>query len=183
MLFFVKLLAISVTLILSCVATADVSKISAEYFSQLYAKTCVKEAADMAVLKSRFGEAQAPELSNNKAVLFLEGKLGTVWIIPNVIGDYLVSIDDSNICTVYTRDVNINEVERAFMSLFENIANIQSVEKVQDETLQTELGPKHYISYTLTNQADNSRQKFSLETSTADRVEIQAKATVGAVIN
>ena len=183
MLSIIKLLVVSASLIVSNWALADVSKKSAAYFSQLYAKTCVRDAADMSLLKVRFDEAQVPELSKKKAAIFLQKKPGTVWVIPNLIGDYLVSIDNSDSCSVYTRGVNINAVEAAFNSLFDELAKTLKVEKVQDETLQTKLGPKHYIRYSIINQKDNSTQHFSLETSTAERIEIQAKATVSVVID
>ncbi len=166
----------------STAINADLNKISANFYTQLYAKTCVANAADLSVLKEQLKQGDVPELSASKAVFFLENQPGTVWVIPNVIGDFLVSINDQEDCSVYTRHVNINTIEQAFMQFIESMASSFTVEKEQDETLQTELGPMHFISYTLTNKDDNSKQKFKLMTSTADRAEIQAKATVEALI-
>ena len=164
-------------------AIADVPTKTTEFFTQLYAKTCVVNAANMDALRERFAQGQVPELSAQKAEYFLHRKPGTVWVIPNTIGNFLVSIDRDNNCTVYAQRVKINEIERAFISLLEDAAMGFDSVKEQDETLQTQRGPMHFISYTRTNLADNTRQKFSLSTSTADAVEVQAKATVEAVLD
>ena len=161
---------------------ADSEDHASHFFGQLYANTCLKNAADMQILKDSFSSIQTPHLSAPKAALFLQGKPGTVWVIPNVVGDYLVSIDRHNYCAVYTQGVNINAVERGFITLLENTPSSFTLEKVQDETLQTALGPTHIIRYLRTNIADNSRQEFSLETSNAQGVEIQVKAEVGPVM-
>jgi len=53
---------------------------------------------------------------------------------------------------------------------------------VQDETVQTDLGPGHLIRYIRTNTADSSQQEFRLETTNAEGAEIQVKAVVGPVM-
>ncbi|MEH6442431.1 MAG: hypothetical protein V7784_00915 [Oceanospirillaceae bacterium] len=174
--------ALSLLLVASTFSLQNVyGETSAEpekYFTQLYEKTCLNNAADMSVLKTRFAEAKVPKLVDNKAVLFLEKKPGSVWVIPNVIGNYLVSIDDSLTCSVYTHSVKINEIERQFIELLERTPLSFVLEKMQDETKQTELGPKHFISFMRTNRTDSTKQKFTLITSNSDRVEVQVKATV-----
>jgi hypothetical protein len=159
----------------------DASTESEKYFTQLYEKTCLNNAADMSVLKARFAEANVPKLTAKKAVLFLEEKHGSVWVIPNVIGNFLVSIDNSSTCSVYTHSVKINKVERQFTELLERTPLSFALEKVQDETKQTELGPKHFISFMRINRMDDTKHKFTLITSNSDRVEVQVKATVESV--
>ena len=152
------------------------------FFTQLYEKTCLKEAADFSMLKSKFEEAKVSELEKKNASLFLQNKPGTVWIIPNVVGDYLVSINKAGHCSVYTRNININDIERGFIELLEKAEGDFTLEKVQDETGQTKNGPAHFISYTRTYTANNSHQKFTLVTTTAPGAEVQAQATVEALI-
>ncbi len=152
------------------------------FFTQLYEKTCLKEAADFSHLKEKFKEANVAELEKKNASLFLQKKPGTVWIIPNVVGDYLVSINDAGNCSVYTRGININDIERGFIELLEKTAGDFTLEKVQDETGQTKNGPAHFISYSRTYTANNSHQKFTLVTTTAPGAEVQAQATVEALI-
>lgn len=163
-------------------AVADTTDHASDFFTQLYTNTCVKNATDMQLLKDNFSAIDAKQLSREKAAFFLQNKEGTVWIIPNVIGDFLVSIDSVGACAVYTHNVNINEIERRFITLLEKTPSSFRLEKVQDETLQTSLGPAHYIQYLRTNKADNSQQQFSLQTSIAQGADIQAKAMVGPVI-
>jgi hypothetical protein len=164
-------------------AAAPVSINAEKFFTQLYEKTCLKESADLANLQSKFEEANVPELEATNAALFLRNKPGTVWVIPNVVGDYLVSINKSGNCSVYTHNININDIERGFIELLEKSAGEFTLEKVQDETRQTDFGPAHYISYQRTYSVDNSHQKFTLVTTTADGAEVQAQATVEALIN
>jgi hypothetical protein len=151
------------------------------YFAEVYAKTCLKNAADMSQLKNKFLEAQVPVLQENKAAFFLGKKQGTVWVIPHVVGDFLVSVDENNHCTVYTHNVNINEVEKLFTKLLEYSTKLYKIERIQDETLATDNGPTHYITYIRTSKKDYSKQKFVLITTTAQGAEIQAKAIVEAV--
>ena len=161
---------------------ADDSHLAASFFTQLYTNTCVKNAADLQVLKSRFSSIEVKQLSRGKAALFLENKPGIVWVIPNVIGDFLVSINEQTECAVYTRHVNINEIERGFIKVLEKTPSSFKIEKVQDETVQTDLGPGHLIRYIRTNTADSSQQEFRLETTNAQGAQIQVKAVVGPVI-
>ena len=163
-------------------AAAPVSINPEKFFTQLYEKTCLKESADFASLKSKFEEASVPELEQANAAFFLQNKPGTVWVIPNVVGDYLVSIDKAGSCSVYTHNININDIERGFTELLENSAGEFTLEKVQDETRQTDKGPAHFIAYMRTYTADNSHQKFTLVTTTAQGAEIQAQATVETLI-
>lgn len=178
-------ISISLLAILSLwqsIAYADNSHLAPSFFTQLYTNTCVKNAADLQVLKSRFASIDTKELSRSKATFFLQNIPGIVWVIPNVIGDFLVSIDEQGDCAVYTRNVNINDIERGFIRVLEKTPSSFTIEKVQDETIQTNLGPAHLIRYIRTNIADSSRQEFRLETSNAQGAEIQAKAVVGPVI-
>ena len=163
-------------------ALADVPTGTTQFFTQLYAKTCLSSAANMDSLRERFAQGQVPELSASKAAIFLQRKVGTVWVIPNTIGNFLVSIDRDDTCTVYAQRVKINEIERAFSNLLEEIPTGFESVKEQDETRQTNLGPMHFISYTRTNLEDSGRQTFSLSTSTADAVDVQAKAVVEALV-
>ena len=164
------------------VVVADTTDHASLFFTQLYTNTCVKNSADMQALKENFSAIQTKQLPAAKAVFFLENKQGTVWIIPNVVGNYLVSIDSAAACAVYTHNVNINAIERQFITLLEKTPSAFLLEKVQDETPATPLGPAHFIRYLRTNKADNSQQEFSLQTSIAQGADIQAKAMVGPVI-
>ncbi|EPJ48712.1 MAG: hypothetical protein OFPI_28120 [Osedax symbiont Rs2] len=163
-------------------ALADVPSQATQFFTQLYAKTCLSSAADMDALRERFAQGQVPELSAAKAAFFLQRKVGKVWVIPNTIGNFLVSIDRDDTCTVYAQSVKINQIERAFSNLLEEVPTGFESVKEQDETRQTRLGPMHFISYTRTNLEDSGRQTFSLSTSTADAVQVQAKAVVEALV-
>lgn len=163
-------------------AAAPVSINAEQFFTQLYEKTCYREAADLSQLKSKFSELEVPILKPSKAQLFLENKPGTVWIIPNVVGDYLVSIDELNNCSVYTRGINILKIEQGFSALLEQSSSRFTLEKVVDETRQTALGPAHFITYQRTNQSENTRQDFSLITTKSPSSEVQAKATVHAEV-
>ena len=175
---------LSTVTIFSCASVfADVPNQTTKFFTELYAKTCVFSAGDMDSLRTRFSQGKVPELSAQKAAFFLQKKQGTVWVIPNTIGNFLVSIDTDNNCSVYAQRVKINDIERAFVSLLEQIPEGFESVKEQDETLQTGRGPMHFISYTRTNLENSARQTFSLATSTADAVEVQAKAVVTAVVN
>lgn len=148
------------------------------YFTELYAKTCLENAANMSLLKDRFLQAEVSVLQKDKAAFFLGKQQGTVWIIPHVVGDFLVSIDQRNHCTVYTRNININLVESYFTGLLESSAQSHKIERIQDETLADKQGPTHYISYSRINRKDYSKQKFKLITSMAQGAKIQAKAIV-----
>ncbi len=163
-------------------AAAPVSINPEKFFTQLYEKTCLKEAADFSTLRAKFEEANVPELEKKNADFFLQNKPGTVWIVPNVVGDYLVSINKAGDCSVYTRGININDVERGFIELLEKTGGSFTLAKTQDETKQANFGPAHFISYTRTYTANNSHQKFTLVTTIADGAEIQAQATVEALI-
>jgi len=159
-------------------AKSEVSKHAANYFAELYSKTCVQYGDDLNALKEQLTQASVPELSEAKAKLFLENKPGTVWIIPNVYGDMLLSIDTKNTCTVYSRHLNINHIEKAFIAEVESGPASLIYHKVQEETVQSKLGPQHVIRYVMTNTATNSKKNYQLTTSTADRVEAQIKAIV-----
>jgi len=159
-------------------AKAEVSKHAANYFAELYSKTCVKYGDDLNALKMQLTQASVPELSEGKAKLFLENKPGTVWVIPNVYADMLLSIDTKNTCTLYSRHLNINHIEKAFIAKVESGPATVIYHKVQDETVQAQLGPQHVIHYVMTNTINNTKKSYRLVTSKADRVEVQIKAIV-----
>ena len=162
-------------------AKSVVSKHAANYFSELYTKTCVKYADDLNGLKTQLTQAKVPELSKGKAKMFLENKPGTVWVIPNVYGDMLLSIDKQNTCVLYSRHLNINHIENAFIAEAENGPSSLIYHKVQDETVPTKLGPMHVIRYVMTDTNKNTKKNYQLITSKADAVEIQIKASVSSL--
>ena len=51
-------------------AQADVPVETTQFFTQLYAKTCLSNAANMDNLRERFAQGQVPELSAAKAPFF-----------------------------------------------------------------------------------------------------------------
>lgn len=158
-----------------------VSKQAANYFAQLYTKTCVRYADDLNGLKTQLTQASVPELSQAKAKMFLENKPGTVWVIPNVFGDMLLSIDTKNTCVLYSRHLNINHIENAFIAEAESGPASLIYHKVQDETVPTKLGPMHVIRYVMTDTNKNTKKNYQLITSKADAVEIQIKASVSII--
>ena len=160
----------------------ELAKKSAYYFAELYAKTCMAYADDFSVLQDRFGEGKVPSLSKKKAKKFLDNKPGKVWVIPNVYGDFLVSINKQQQCVVYSRFLNINQVERAFIAQLEKTVSPLIFQKVQDETLPMKEGPAHFIRYVITNTDDDTKKNYVLTTSKADGVDIQIKASVSTIL-
>jgi len=174
--------------IIACLASwqsivrADEVDQASHFFTQLYTKTCVKHADQMQNLVDNFSAIETKQLSRGKAAFFLQNQPGKVWVIPNLVGDYLVSIEPGGRCSVYTHNVNINKIEQNFIRLLEKTPSSYRLQKIQDETLPTPLGPAHFIRYIRTNIADNSSQAFMLQTTNAQGAEIQAQAVVEPVI-
>jgi len=152
-----------------------------EFFANLYARTCMKHFGKPDALKNELDTNKIPQLPPDKAQFFLAGSNCTAWLIPNPIGDFVVSLRSDNVCTVFARRAEATEIESRFSDLVSKSPPPLLASKRSDEYSTSPNGPTHTISYTW--EAPKAKQKllFTLTTATSDAANLQAMASLAMV--
>lgn len=152
-----------------------------EFFAKLYAQTCMKHFGKPDALRNELNANKLPELPPQKAKAFLAGSPGTAWLIPNPVGDFVVSIRSDNVCAVYARRVEAAEVERLFRDLVSKSPAPLVSERLRDENSNSANGPTHTVSYAWFRPQAKQKLLFTLTTATSPSAQLQAMASLAMV--
>lgn len=153
-----------------------------EFFTKLYAQTCMKHFGKPGALRNELTANKLPELPPEKAQAFLAGSPGTAWLIPNPIGDFVVSLRNDNVCAVYARRAEAAEVERRFSGLVSKSPPPLVSEKLRDERSNSTNGPTRTISYAWVRPQAKQKLLFTLTTATSATAQLQAMASLAMVV-
>ena len=152
-----------------------------EFFAKLYAKTCMKHFGKPDGLRNELTENKLPELPPQKAQAFLAGAPGTAWLIPNPVGDFVVSLRNDNVCAVFARRAEATEVERRFSDLVSKSPPPLVSEKLRDDRSNSANGATHTISYAWFRPQAKQKLLFTLTTATSPSAQLQAMASLAMV--
>lgn len=163
----------------SLLVNADDKDQATDFFIKLYNKTCVQYANRTAELAQQFIQSATPELSAQKAKMFLGGGKGQVWVIPNLQGDFVVVTRDDNQCMVYARQIDTHQLIAAFNELMAQGPAPFIVTQTSGDNLKGLIsGPHQTIGYQWRTAERTEQFLFSLGTAERPSSQIQAVASV-----
>lgn len=152
-----------------------------EFFAKLYAQTCMKHFGKPDGLRNELTANKLPELPPQQAQAFLAESPGTAWLIPNPVGDFVVSLRNDNVCAVFARRADAAEVERRFSDLVSKSPPPLVSEKLRDDHTNSDNGATHTISYAWSQPQASQKLLFTLTTATSPSARLQAMASLAIV--
>lgn len=166
-------------LLISLLPIAVHAQTSAEFFIKLYSKTCAQFVNQPEALKRQLSQSGAPKLSAGKAAFFLNDNPGTVWVVPNVLGDFVISLDAQQRCHVFARKLDKHNAQDLFTDLVGQGPLPFSVAKLSDEQIsQANQSSINVLNYRWRNLETQETVHFRLLTAVDSSAAIQAKASV-----
>ena len=153
----------------------------ADYFSNMYLSLCMNNVNNVETLRKQLMEKKLPELPHDQANYFLFGVDGDAWPIPyqEKLGNFVLSLPaGKNICGLFMRKGNSNEVEANFIKLVSNAPKpLRSVLKLDEMKDSATNGKTHTLSYTWSMPDAAKKMLFTLTTANSPTAEIQAFAS------
>jgi len=153
----------------------------AEYFSNMYLSLCMKNINNFEALRNQLIEKKLPELPHDQAKYFLFGVDGDAWPIPyqEKLGNFVLSLPKGkNICGLFMRQGNSNEIEASFIKLVSNAPKpLTSNLKLDENKDSATSGKTHTVSYTWSSPNATKKMLFTLTTDSSPTAELQAFAS------
>ncbi|MGB1239004.1 MAG: NMCC_0638 family (lipo)protein [Pseudomonadales bacterium] len=151
----------------------------AQFFIKLYSKTCAQYVNQPDALRAQLSKSGAPVLSEKKAAFFLDKKPGTVWVVPNVLGDFVIALDERQHCTVFARKLDKKHARSLFKDLVSEGPLPFSVAQLKDgKVSKLRNGVVKKLGYRWRNLETEETVYFTLLTAEQTTAEIQAQASV-----
>lgn len=165
----------------SHVSLAQDAEHQAEFFANLYAKTCIKHFGKPDALRNELTTNKLPTLPAKLAPIFLGGMSGTAWNLSNSVGNFVVSLRADNTCAVFARRADPVAVEKRFIEIVSVSPSPLVAEKRKDERVNSPQGPMRSISYVWFRPGAKQKLHFLLSTSSSPAASLQAMATLGMI--
>ncbi len=178
---FTNIIAIA-TLAYSTTNYAQEAAIKSDSFIGSYLTICMQNLNNLEALRSRLIQNQLPKFPPAQAENFLMGMEGDAWPRPQdgVLGNLVLALPTGkNICAIYARRANHNEVEQQFIKLVEKTPIPFLVAERKSDTYNDTPANGRTRTITFTWGAPNADRKlrFVLTTSALETAALQALAT------
>jgi len=168
-------------LIVSINSNAQGANNEADYFSNIYLSLCMKNINNFEALRNQLLGKKLPELPFDQAKYFLFGGGGDAWPIPyqEKLGNFVLSLPTGkNMCGVFMRKGNPNEVEANFIKLVSNAPKpLNSILKLDENKESATNGKTHTLSYAWSVPDATKKMLFTLTTVSSPTADIQAWAS------
>jgi len=160
-------------------ANANVKQ--AESFMKIYSSLCLKHVNNLEALRNKLNKL--PKLPTNKSSIFLSGKKGSAWPVPDKNGTFVIAIpNEQNICMVYARRGNAESAEKAFTALFSKAQKPLKSKLIKDEYQTTAAnGKTHSLSYEWFIPKSPKAMMFMLTTASSDTANLQLMASASII--
>lgn len=146
----------------------------ANSFSNIYAAFCLKYLNNFEELRAKL-KLIHPQLPHDKAMYFLEKKLGDAWSVSDKNGAFVVVLpSEEQSCLVYGEKTDAELVKRKFIDFFTMLLAPLNAVQIKSEQVKTAGNTvKKTISYEWS--APNKKQTilFSLTTASSETAQIQ----------
>jgi hypothetical protein len=159
--------------LISNVSMATEGDNQANSFAKIYASLCLKNLQDLRALREKL--APLPKLPPDKAALFLSGRQGEAWPVPDKHGTFVLTLlTGKNFCAVHVRRANTETATRLFTALVANAPFPITAKLVQDEQTHTAAsGAVHTLSYEWSVPIAPRKMLFTLTTAPSESAGLQ----------
>lgn len=153
----------------------------ASSFAKIYASTCLKHLTNLDELRVNLKSIK--KLPPEKAALFLAGRSGDAWPVPNKHGLFVLAIlTETNMCFVYARRADTEIAEDLFMRMLAKAPPPLTSKLAKEERRQTDAnGPIHTISYVWSTPNAPKKMMFTLTTASSKLAQLQAMASAAII--
>lgn len=150
----------------------------ASFFGYVFAQTCIKFVGSPERLGTEMAARRAVELEPDKARTFLRGG-GRAWLIPNPVGELILSMNNAGGCTLHARRASATDVDQLFVDLMSSATPPYASAKLRDTRSEANgaLAPVHMIAYAWSRATSRSRAIFTLSTTSDPGAPLQAIAS------
>lgn len=157
---------------------AEDAKLQAASFARFYNSFCIHRMNDLDDLKRELGAVA--QLAPAGAELFLNGKPGGAWPLPDLEGLFVLALpDDEPLCTVYARRADAAYTEELFIKLVSAPVAPLLTRKITDGHMQTpKNGTAHVLEYEWYMEDSSRRILFTLSTSELENADLQVTGSV-----
>ncbi|KAB0496296.1 NMCC_0638 family (lipo)protein [Pseudomonas vancouverensis] len=176
--FFAPVLLITLT---STVCLASEGDDAANAFAQQYLRSCMHNLPNLEAMRKQL---QAfPKLPTEKATLFLTGKPGDAWPVPDKHGTFVLALPEGeNFCVLYARRANTEVAIQLFTKLVSKPPAPLTAKLVKNEQTQTAAnGPTQTIAYEWSAPDVKRRFQFILSTAPSETAQLQVMASAAIV--
>lgn len=159
------------------VAAPDVQ---AAAFMDLYASHCIKYLHDFDGLRKRL--SAAPQLSPDKAAVFLKGSSGNAWMVPSPHGQFILVINtEKHLCALYAKTVPAVAAQELFEKVVGNPPAPFRSEKKRASSANAKDSVNRTVAYEWIKENSPAKPLFSLTvtTSTSSVAQGVAIAAIG----
>jgi hypothetical protein len=165
--------AVVVLSLISNVSIASEGDDQAKSFAKIYASLCLKNLQYLEALREKL--APLPKLPPEKAALFLTGRQGEAWPVPDKHGTFVPTLlTGENFCAVHARRANTETAARLFTALVANAPSPITAKLVQDEQRHTAAsGTVHTISYEWSVPNAPRKMLFTITTAPSESAGLQ----------
>lgn len=157
----------------STVCLASEGDDQARSFARIYASLCLKNFQDLEALREKL--ARLPKLPPEKAALFLSGRKGDSWPVPDKHGEFVLTLTaGQNFCAVHARKANTEEATKLFSGLVANAPSPFTAKVVKDEqTHSSASGQLRSLSYEWSTPGISRKILFTLTTASSESAQLQ----------
>ena len=166
----------------SSINYAQEATIKSDSFIGSYVTICMQNLNNLEALRSRLIQDKIPKFPPEQGKNFLMGMEGDAWPRPQdgVLGNLVLALPTGkNVCAIYARRANQNEVEQQFIKLVEKTpVPFLVAERKSDVYNDTPAnGKTRTITFTWGASNADRKLRFVLTTSALETAELQALAT------
>jgi hypothetical protein len=155
----------------NCFASEGTDQANA--FASLYTSLCLKNLQNLEELRQKL--KPVPSLPQEKATLFLNGKQGDAWPIPDKRGTFVIALPkDKNFCALFARRADTETALRLFTALVSNPPAPLTSKKTLDIQNQTiENGTTQTISYEWSAPGATRKLMFTITIAPSESAQLQ----------
>lgn len=149
-------------------------------FMDIYASHCIKYLHDFDGLRKQLGAA--PQLSPDKAAVFLKGSRGNAWMVPSPHGQFILVINtEKKLCALYAKTVPAAAAQELFEKVVGNAPVPFRSEKKRASSASANGSVNSTVAYEWIKDDSPAKPLFSLTvtTSTASVAQGVAIAAIG----
>jgi hypothetical protein len=169
-----KLIFIAICLLVNInVSHADNSGKQSKSFIKIYSSLCLKHLNNLDELRNKLSDL--PKLPPNKSSIFLSGKAGDAWPVPDKNGTFVIALPNKeNTCAVYARRADTEIAKKMFIDIVSKAPKPLVSKSMEDKYSTTKAnGKTHTLSYEWSLDKNSKAMLFILTTASSDKANLQ----------
>jgi hypothetical protein len=152
----------------------------ANSFANIYASLCLKNLSNLEALREKL--KPLPKLPPEKAAMFLAGRPGDAWPVPDKHGTFVLALPSRmNFCAVHVHRASTEVAKKLFTGLVASAPSPLVAKQVKSEQTQTANGQTQTVSYEWSVPNASRKMLFTLTTASSDTAQLQVLGSAAIV--